>query len=272
MFSGRCVFGGLCVFLIFITTTSLHASQVHIPKNKLLPSANYMPEGARTFSPLGHIEFCNKHPGECIAHPGSRADGRFHLNGKTWKELVQVNSRINSSLRSRSDYRSHGRLDVWSLASRYGDCEDYVLLKRRLLMKKGWPSSALIIATAKDHLNRPHAVLVARTDRGDFVLDNLNSKVRAWNKVRYTWNKRQSSQNPRVWVSFSKRLKAPKQFQVKARANSKRLQNLLKLATSNKEVAKRIPLPIRKPEPRIQVAALDYDVVSGFGNWNVDGE
>ena len=73
-------------------------------------------------------------------------------------------------------------------------------------------------------------------------------------------------------MSFSKRLKAPKQFQVKARANSERLQNLLKLATSNKVVAKRIPLPRRKPELRIQVAALDFDVVSGIGNWNVDGE
>ena len=35
----------------------------------------------------------------------------------------------------------------------------------------------------------PHAVAVARTDRGDFVLDNLTAKILAWDKSGLTWIK-----------------------------------------------------------------------------------
>jgi predicted transglutaminase-like cysteine proteinase len=66
-----------------------------------------------------------------------------------------------------------------------GDCEDYVLLKRRKLMELGWPQSALLITVVRDENGEGHAILTVRTTRGDYILDN-----------------RQSGKDPRQWVSL----------------------------------------------------------------------
>lgn len=189
-----------------------HALAVkHIPKGAFLPSATTMPGGKATFSPLGHIEFCTSYPSECRGRTaGTKANkGIVELSAKTWGQLVRINAHMNAVIRPRSDRASHGKLDVWSIKGKYGDCEDYVIRKRSALIKVGWPSSSVLITTAKDHKGRPHAVLLARTSKGDFVLDNLNRKVRAWNKVSYRWNKRQSASNPQKWVSLSNKVTQP---------------------------------------------------------------
>ena len=54
----------------------------------------------------------------------------------------------------------------------YGDCEDYVLLKRKLLMQAGWPREALLITVVRDKKGDGHAVLTVKTDRGEYILDN----------------------------------------------------------------------------------------------------
>ena len=47
-----------------------------------------------------------------------------------------------------------------------------------------------------------HAVLTVRTDKGDYVLDNLNDKVEAWNQTGYRFLKRQAIDNTGRWVSI----------------------------------------------------------------------
>ncbi|HXV30629.1 MAG TPA: transglutaminase-like cysteine peptidase, partial [Sinorhizobium sp.] len=47
-----------------------------------------------------------------------------------------------------------------------------------------------------------HAVLTVRTDRGDFILDNMRSKVLLWSETEYTFLKRQSSENAGRWVKL----------------------------------------------------------------------
>ena len=47
-----------------------------------------------------------------------------------------------------------------------------------------------------------HAILTVRTDRGDFVLDNLNAEVLPWAQTGYRFLKRQSSQNTGRWVTI----------------------------------------------------------------------
>jgi predicted transglutaminase-like cysteine proteinase len=47
-----------------------------------------------------------------------------------------------------------------------------------------------------------HAVLTVRTNRGEYVLDNLNKDVLPWSKTGYRFVKRQSQRNPNVWVSL----------------------------------------------------------------------
>ncbi len=46
----------------------------------------------------------------------------------------------------------------------YGDCEDYALLKRKMLMQAGWPREALLMTVVRDKKGEGHAVLTVKTD------------------------------------------------------------------------------------------------------------
>jgi predicted transglutaminase-like cysteine proteinase len=45
-------------------------------------------------------------------------------------------------------------------------------------------------------------VLLARTDRGDLVLDNQDGDIHVWNETPYTYLKRQSQANSGAWVDI----------------------------------------------------------------------
>jgi predicted transglutaminase-like cysteine proteinase len=125
-------------------------------------------------------------------------------NEVTWQLLVSVNADVNKRVRSISDILHYGVEDYWELpfegGGDAGDCEDYALQKRQLLMSFHVPMSALAIAIVKTSWNEPHAVLVVRTDMGAYVLDNLTSAIKPWRDAKYTWVKWQSSFNPDIWV------------------------------------------------------------------------
>ena len=84
----------------------------------------------------------------------------------------------------------------------YGDCEDYVLLKRRMLIEAGWPRSALLITVVRDRKGDGHAVLTVRTDKGEYILDNQNDKILPWSDTGYRFVKRQSQSDPNTWVAL----------------------------------------------------------------------
>lgn len=174
-----------------------------IPKRAFLPQTTNMAERGRVSAPFGHIEFCVRHPSECRIR--SRGQKMARLSRGTWLMLKQVNSRVNRSMRSQSDHRSRGKIDHWSVGGRVGDCEDYALTKRHELIRRGWSSNTVLVATVRDRRNRSHAVLVAHTNRGDFVLDNLTGSIRSWDRTGYRWLKRQSRQNPKKWVRLNGR-------------------------------------------------------------------
>ncbi|MBN9249772.1 MAG: transglutaminase-like cysteine peptidase, partial [Mesorhizobium sp.] len=48
-----------------------------------------------------------------------------------------------------------------------------------------------------------HAVLTAHTSMGDFILDNLEPRVLAWDETEYTYLKRQSDRNSGAWVTIN---------------------------------------------------------------------
>ena len=73
-----------------------------------------------------------------------------------------------------------------------GDCEDYLLLKKRYLEGLDFPAAALLITVVLDEKNEGHAVLTVTTDEGDFILDNRRNEIRRWADVDYTYLKRQS--------------------------------------------------------------------------------
>ena len=65
-----------------------------------------------------------------------------------------------------TDIEHWGVVERWNYPDDgYGDCEDYVLLKRRMLMQAGWPREALLITVVRDKKGDGHAVLTVKTDQ-----------------------------------------------------------------------------------------------------------
>ncbi len=53
-----------------------------------------------------------------------------------------------------------------------------------------------------------HAILTIRSNKGDFVLDNLNGEIRPWTATGYRFLERQSQEDPNVWVTVSPPIEA----------------------------------------------------------------
>jgi len=45
-------------------------------------------------------------------------------------------------------------------------------------------------------------VLTVKTDKGEFILDNLTEKIVLWNQTGYRFVKRQSQSDQSVWVAL----------------------------------------------------------------------
>jgi len=83
-----------------------------------------------------------------------------------------------------------------------GDCKVYALYKRKLLVDAGFPRQALLMTVVRDLEGEGHAILTVKTDRGEFVLDNLTDEIRPWDATGYTFIKRQSQSDPNVWLDL----------------------------------------------------------------------
>nr|WP_246748943.1 transglutaminase-like cysteine peptidase [Rhizobium setariae] len=163
-------------------------------------SANMTTVG-RTNPPIGHYEYCQRFASQCRA---SAADsGPMELTQGRWKTLLQVNYKVNSTIEPLTDQQIYGVEERWTLPDTAGDCEDYVLLKRKLLIERGFSESNLLITVVLQPNGEGHAVLTVRTDRGDFVLDNMRNKVLLWSDTEYTYLKRQSTRNSAQWVKIN---------------------------------------------------------------------
>ncbi|WP_026479227.1 transglutaminase-like cysteine peptidase [Ahrensia sp. 13_GOM-1096m] len=167
----------------------------------VVANASSMITGKLTSQPIGHYEFCLAYSEECQQDRKASLKP-VHLTRELWKNIVNINSAINMVIEPRSDLEIYGREEVWAYPDIAGDCEDYVLLKRKMLIKQGISPSALLITVVRKPDGEGHAVLTVRTDRGDFVLDNLNSQVRVWDQTPYEYLKRQSERHAGHWVTI----------------------------------------------------------------------
>jgi predicted transglutaminase-like cysteine proteinase len=161
----------------------------------------FLPTGEPSRPPIGWVQFCADQPRECDAAPTAARD--VVLSQRAWKDLVRVNKRVNETIKPLTDLEHYGVVEKWAYPDDgYGDCEDYVLLKRRMLMDTGWPREALLITVVRDQKGDGHAVLTVKTDRGEFILDNQNAAILLWSETGYRFVKRQSQSNPNVWVAL----------------------------------------------------------------------
>jgi len=161
----------------------------------------YIAVGEETRAPIGWVEFCIRYKPECDTKPSMARD--VVLTAKAWSDLAKVNAWANDNIKPVTDLEHWGVVEQWDYPDDgYGDCEDYVLLKRRILMQAGWPREALLITVVRDKKGDGHAVLTVKTDKGEFILDNQEADILPWNKTGYRFVKRQSQSNPNVWVAL----------------------------------------------------------------------
>jgi predicted transglutaminase-like cysteine proteinase len=168
----------------------------------------YASVGEETRAPIGWVEFCVEYKPECNTKPSAPRD--VVLSPKAWADLVKLNSWVNDTIKPVTDLEHWGVVERWNYPDDgQGDCEDYVLLKRRMLMQAGWPREALLITVVRDKKGDGHAVLTVKTSRGEFVLDNQEAQVLPWTKTGYRFVKRQSQSDPNVWVTLEEPDAAP---------------------------------------------------------------
>lgn len=142
-----------------------------------------------TRAPKGYSAFCRSNPAECR----SGGANSVRLDSRLMGKLIEVNADVNRSIRWTRD-----RANVWKVGTRTGDCEDYALTKRSKLMKLGFPASALRMAIVKTRKGDGHAVLVVKTNKGDYVLDNVHNRIKKREHTNYRWVGIASS-NPYRW-------------------------------------------------------------------------
>lgn len=168
--------------------------------------ASWTPAGAETRRPIGWHNLCQVQPDECDA--GKKTPVNVALTPEARHLLITVTALANRTITARTD-DEHYHLDRDALIDWWtypddgaGDCSDFMLLKRKMLIEAGWPRSAALATVVLDHRGDGHAVLTVTTDQGDFVLDNLTDKVLRWDETGYAYVKRQSQADENIWVSL----------------------------------------------------------------------
>jgi predicted transglutaminase-like cysteine proteinase len=179
---------GIC-FALVLSGTAMATEIDGKPSMKVLGAAR---------APIGHAEFCSREPSEC-ARTGAKT-ARAALDSARLSELIRINSTVNGEIAPVTDLDLYGTAERWVYPVNKGDCEDYVLLKRRMLMDAGWDASVLLITVVRDEKGDGHAVLTVATDKGDLVLDNQRETVLSWQDTGYEYIKRQSQTDPKSWV------------------------------------------------------------------------
>ena len=152
--------------------------------------------------PYGYVQFCIARPKHCKGD--GKTSSRVRATKARLSELDFVNRQVNEAIEPIEDSKQYGVEEFWTIpTSGKGDCEEYVLVKRERLIKRNWPTGALLITVVLDENRQGHAVLTARTSAGDLILDNKHDKIKLWSKTPYTYIMRQSYLDPNVWLSLA---------------------------------------------------------------------
>jgi predicted transglutaminase-like cysteine proteinase len=177
------------------------AAALALPADAAGERSLFVSVGSAARAPVGWTEFCAQYTPECETRAGDARDGV--LTAKAWKELVRINAWVNDTVKPITDLEHWGVAERWNYPDDgYGDCEDYVLLKRKMLIQAGWPRQALLITVVRDKQGDGHAVLTVKTDKGEFILDNQNEEVLLWSDTGYRFVKRQSQTDTNAWVAL----------------------------------------------------------------------
>lgn len=190
-FRSAVISGAVAVLCIVTSASALSGATNHTA-----------PEYGKTLPPVGFVKFCAKNPENCETQDKARE--RISMSPERWNQLYLVNTYVNGKIAPVSDEDLYGEAEYWTYPTDAGDCEDYVLLKKRQLVELGFSANGLLITVVLDENGAGHAVLTITTDAGDYVLDNRRDAVLRWSETGYKFLKRQSQENPVQWVALVK--------------------------------------------------------------------
>ena len=161
----------------------------------------FMQTAGYTSPPIGHVQYCETYSADCVQQESSASEVILTL--ETWRELNDINYTANALIQPVTDMEQYNTPERWDYPVFMGDCEDYVLLKRRMLHQAGWPLNALLITVVREQDGNGHAVLTVRTDRGDLILDNQAEFIVTWDQTPYRFLKRQSMAHTGKWTRIT---------------------------------------------------------------------
>ena len=142
-----------------------------------LPSTGYAK------APMGYLLMCLQYPQECRSEGASSVE----IDNVIFEKISAVNRFVNETMKPQPDPKDkQGKeIDTWKPNTTIGDCEDYVLAKRKALLRIGIPTAAMRIAAVKTRSGEGHALLIVHTSRGKLVLDLLTQKIRLLEDIPY---------------------------------------------------------------------------------------
>jgi predicted transglutaminase-like cysteine proteinase len=187
-----------------VLTITAAAAQAQAQTGSILPGVSQPVARVGTAKPIqGWARFCGQNPAECAVDPTEPAT--IELTAKDWQTLNRINQQVNTSIKAKTDKDHWGVEDIWDFAEDgYGDCEDYQLVKRKRLVEAGFPRRALRMTVVIDEEGAGHAVMMVRTTRGDFILDNKRNAILPWHKTGYVYIKREGDEGA-AWASLGGR-------------------------------------------------------------------
>lgn len=182
------------IFLAFLAICAMATAAM--PADQSGPS---MVVGGTTSQPIGHYDFCQRYRNEC----GPNADLMpVKMTDANWATVKDVNLHVNTTIIPATDMEVYGKEEYWAYPVTAGDCEDFALLKRRILIQRGFSPSNLLMTVVRKPDGEGHAILTLRTAQGDYELDNLSDEVKIWYQTPYSYIKRQASYNAGRWVTI----------------------------------------------------------------------
>ncbi len=177
------------IVIALIAVTAISSSAHAVSLGSAVRNSKPATIGTQRAAPVAYQIFCRSNTSECKADTTQK----IKYTSETAAILRQVNSTVNSLIAPKDEPKERWQINVSS-----GDCEDYALTKRSQLIKRGIASGALRMAVVFTENRELHAVLVVRTDKGDFVLDNRRNDIRRKSDAGYIFAM-MASNNPLVW-------------------------------------------------------------------------
>ncbi len=129
-------------------------------------------------------------------------------SGTILQKAQSVNDDINKNVRYIEDKDNYAKSDYWAtpieFLRRGGDCEDFAIAKYASLRALGVPTENMRVALVEDKIKRiAHAVLIVYTEKGAYVLDNQDKRMRRMEDVT-RYKVLGSFNRDNVWLHFYK--------------------------------------------------------------------